>query len=90
VILVELLGLVYASFLFMKIILLFMFTCRNLLVKSPLGGMLVKSPLYGDVSEKSIMEMIYPFSAGTLTFVRTIETLVEIFCHRSFSFGEDD
>jgi hypothetical protein len=37
VILVELLGLVYASFLFMRIILLFMFTCRNLLVKSPLG-----------------------------------------------------
>jgi hypothetical protein len=35
---VELLGLVYASFLFMRIILLFMFTCRNLLLKSPLGG----------------------------------------------------
>jgi hypothetical protein len=36
--LIELLGIVYASFLFMDIILLFMLTCRNLLVKSPLGG----------------------------------------------------
>jgi hypothetical protein len=36
VILVELLGLAYAPFLFMRIILLFMFTCRNLLVKCPL------------------------------------------------------
>jgi hypothetical protein len=35
---VELLRIVYAYFLFMDIILLFMFTCRNLLVKSPLGG----------------------------------------------------
>jgi hypothetical protein len=35
---VELLGLAYASFLFIKIIWLFMLTCRNLLVKSPLGG----------------------------------------------------
>jgi hypothetical protein len=81
VILVELLGLVYASFLFMRIILLFMFTCRNLLVKSP---------LYGDVSEKPMMWMIYPFSAGTLTFVRTIEMFVEIFCHHFFSLCEDD
>jgi hypothetical protein len=38
VVLVGLLGLAYASFLFMRIILLFMFTCRNLLLKSPLGG----------------------------------------------------
>jgi hypothetical protein len=38
VVLVGLLGLVHASFLFMRIILLFMFTCRNLLVKSQLGG----------------------------------------------------
>jgi hypothetical protein len=53
-------------------------------------GMLVKSPLYGDVSEKPMMGMTYPFSAGTLTFVRMIETFVEIFCHRFFSFGEDD
>jgi hypothetical protein len=52
--------------------------------------MLVKSPLYGDVSEKPMMEMSHPFSAGTLTFVRTIETFVEILCHCSFSFGEDD
>jgi hypothetical protein len=52
--------------------------------------MLVKSPLYGDVSEKPMMRIIYPFSTGTLTFVRMIETLVEIFYHRFFSFGEDD
>jgi hypothetical protein len=44
----------------------------------------VKSPLYGDVSKKHMMGMIYPFSAGTLTFVRTIETFVEIFYHRFF------
>jgi hypothetical protein len=44
----------------------------------------VKSPLYGDVSEKLMMGMIYPFSVGTLTFVRMIETFVEILCHRSF------
>jgi hypothetical protein len=50
----------------------------------------VKSPLYGDVSEKRRMEMIYQFSAGALTFIRTRETFVEIFCHRLFSFGEDD
>jgi hypothetical protein len=50
----------------------------------------VKSPLYGDVIEKPMMGMIYPFSAGTLTFVRMIETFVGIFCHRLFSFGEDD
>jgi hypothetical protein len=35
---VELLRTVYASFLLMDIILLFMLTCRNLLVKSSLGG----------------------------------------------------
>jgi zinc transporter ZupT len=52
--------------------------------------MLVKIPLYGDVSEKPMMGMIYPFSAGTLTFVRTIKMFVEIFCHNFFSFGEDD
>jgi hypothetical protein len=52
--------------------------------------MLVKSPLYGDVSEKPMMGMIYSFSAGTLTFVRMIETFVDIFCHCCFSFGEDD
>jgi hypothetical protein len=50
----------------------------------------VKSPLYGDVSEKLMMRMGYPFSVDTLTFVRTIETFVEIFCHRFYSFGEDD
>jgi hypothetical protein len=52
--------------------------------------MLVKSPLHGDVSEKPMMGMIYPFSAGTLTFVKMIETFIEIFCHCFFSFGEDD
>jgi hypothetical protein len=52
--------------------------------------MLVKSPLCEDVSEKLMMGMSYPFSAGTLTFVRTIEMFVEIFCHHFFSFGEDD
>jgi hypothetical protein len=83
VILLGLLGLVYASFLFMRIILLFMFTCRNLLVKIPLGGMLVKSPLYENVSEKSMMGMIYLFSAGTLTFVKMIETFVESLGHRT-------
>jgi hypothetical protein len=35
---IELLGTMYASFLFMDIILLFMLACRNLLVKNPLGG----------------------------------------------------
>jgi hypothetical protein len=50
----------------------------------------VKSPLYGDVIEKPMMGMIYPFSAGTLPFVRTIEKFVEICCHNFFSFGEDD
>jgi hypothetical protein len=34
-----------------------------------------------------MMEMSYPFSVGTLNFVRMIETFVEIFCHRCFSFG---
>jgi hypothetical protein len=37
-----------------------------------------------------MMGMSYPFFAGTLTFVRTIDMLVEILCHRFFSFGEDD
>jgi hypothetical protein len=52
--------------------------------------MLVKSPLYADVREKPMMRMSYLFSAGTLIFVRTIETFVEIFCHHYSSFGEDD
>jgi hypothetical protein len=50
----------------------------------------VKRPLYGDVSEKPMMWMIYLFSTGTLTFIRTIETFVKIFCHLFFSFGEDN
>jgi hypothetical protein len=65
---VELLGIVYASFLFIDIdiILLFRLTCRNLLMKSPLGDDL-KSPLYMDVSEKPMIGMFDPSSAGTLT-----------------------
>jgi hypothetical protein len=50
----------------------------------------VKSPLYGYVSEKPVMGMSYPFFVGALTFVRTIETFVEILCHCFLSFGEDD
>jgi hypothetical protein len=66
---VELLGTVYTSFRFMDIILLFMLTCRNLLVKSPLGDDL-KSPLYGDVSEKLLMGMFDLFFEGTLTSLK--------------------
>jgi hypothetical protein len=44
----------------------------------------MKSPLYGNISEKPMTRMIYPFSVGTLTFIRTIETFVEIFCHHFF------
>jgi hypothetical protein len=43
--------------------------------------MLVKNQLYGDVSEKPMMGMIYPFSIGTLTFIKTIEMLVESLGH---------
>jgi hypothetical protein len=45
--------------------------------------MLVKSPLYEDISEKPMTGIIYPFSAGTLTFVRTIETFIESLCHHT-------
>jgi hypothetical protein len=65
---VELLGHAYVSFLFMRIILLFMFTCRNLLVKSP---------LYEDLSEKPMMGMFDPFFCRYTNSVRTIETFVE-------------
>jgi hypothetical protein len=44
---VELLEIVYASFLFMDIILLFMLTCTNMLVKSPLGGCFEKPIIWG-------------------------------------------
>jgi hypothetical protein len=47
--------------------------------------MLVKSPLYRDVSEKPMMGMIYPFSVGTLAFVKMIETFVESLEHRTSS-----
>jgi hypothetical protein len=89
VFLVGLLGLAYASFLFMRIILLFMFTCSNLLVKIPLGGVSEKPIMWGS-SQNPMMVMSCPFSAGTLTFVRTMETFIEILCHRFFSFGEDE
>jgi hypothetical protein len=62
----------------------------ELVSEKPTRGMSVKSPLYGDVSEKPMMGMSYPFSAGTLTFLRMIEMFVEIFYHYCFSFGEDD
>jgi hypothetical protein len=52
--------------------------------------MLVKNPLYVDVSEKPMMGMSYPFSTGTLAFLRTIETFIEMLCHRFFSLCEDD
>jgi hypothetical protein len=45
-------------------------------VKSPLGDDL-KSPLYGNDIEKPMMGMFDPFSVGTLTFIRTIETFLE-------------
>jgi hypothetical protein len=44
---VELLGTVYASFLFMDIILLFMLMCMNLLVKSTLGVWFEKPIIWG-------------------------------------------
>jgi hypothetical protein len=68
-------------------------------VKSPLGGDL-KSSLYGDISEKSMMEMFYPFSTGTLTCIKSIAMMCECACttvseqfvlaDHFFSFGEDE
>jgi hypothetical protein len=37
----------------------------------------LKSPLDGDISEKLMMGMLDLFSAGTITFIRTMETFVE-------------
>jgi hypothetical protein len=42
--------------------------------------MLVKSSLYGDVSEKPMMGMLYPFCVGTLTYVKSIVTMCEYVC----------
>jgi hypothetical protein len=42
--------------------------------------MLVKSSLYGDVSEKPMMGMLYPFSAGTLTCIKSIVMMCEYAC----------
>jgi hypothetical protein len=59
----------------------------------------VKSSLYEDVSEKPMMEMFYPFSAGTLTCIKLIVMMCECACatiserftlaNHFFSFGED-
>jgi hypothetical protein len=59
----------------------------------------LRSPLYGDVSEKPMIGILDPFSIGTLTFVRMIETFVEsafvtvserfVVADCFFSFGED-
>jgi hypothetical protein len=35
-----------------------------------------------------MMGMSYPFFVGTLTFIRMIETFIEILYHHFFSFGE--
>jgi hypothetical protein len=45
--------------------------------------MLVRTPLYRDVCEKPMMGMIYPFSTGTLTFIKTIEMFAESLGHRT-------
>jgi hypothetical protein len=60
----------------------------------------VKNSLHGDVSEKPMMRMIYPFSVGTLTCVKLIVMMCECTCatvseqftvaYCFFSFGEDD
>jgi hypothetical protein len=60
----------------------------------------VKSSLYGNVSEKPMMGMLYPFSVGTLTYVKSIVTMCEYVCATVserfglldcfFSFGEDE
>jgi hypothetical protein len=61
--------------------------------------MLVKTSLYGNVSEKPMMGMLYLFSAGTLTCVKSIVTMCKCACvtvserfalaGHFFSFGED-
>jgi hypothetical protein len=60
----------------------------------------LKILLYGDVSEKPMMAMLYPFSAGTLKCVKSIATMCECACATVserfalvdcfFSFGEDE
>jgi hypothetical protein len=60
----------------------------------------VKSSLYRDVSEKPMMGMLYPFFAGTLTYVKSIVTICECACATLseqftladcfFSFGKDE
>jgi hypothetical protein len=73
---------------------------QELVSEKPTRGMLLKSSLYGDVSEKLMMWMFYPFSAGILTCVKSIVTMCECACDtmsklftladRFFSFGEDE
>jgi hypothetical protein len=72
----------------------------KLVSEKPTRGMLVKSSLYGVVSEKLMIGMLYPFSAGTLTCVKSIVTMCECACatvserfalaDRFFSFGKDE
>jgi hypothetical protein len=60
--------------------------------------MLVKDPFYGDVSKKPMMRMLYPFSTGTLTCIKSIVMMCECVCatvserfavaDHFFSFGE--
>jgi hypothetical protein len=52
----------------------------ELVSEKPTRVMLVKSPLYGDVSEKPMMGMFYPFSVGTLTCVKLIAMMCECAC----------
>jgi hypothetical protein len=62
--------------------------------------MLVKSSLYGNVSKKPLMGILYPFSVGTLTCVKSIVMMCECACatvsewfalaDHFFSFGEDE
>jgi hypothetical protein len=52
----------------------------KLVSEKPTRGMLVKSSLYGVVSEKLMIGMLYPFSAGTLTCVKSIVTMCECAC----------
>jgi hypothetical protein len=40
----------------------------------------VKNSLYGDVSENPIIGMLYPFSAGALTCVKSIVTMCKCAC----------
>jgi hypothetical protein len=72
----------------------------ELVSEKPTRRMLVKSSLYGDVSEKPMTGMLYPFSVDTLTCVKLIVTMCEctyatmserfMLADRFFSFCEDE